>query len=135
MDEVVGKLVKFEDKNTVTMIVTDHGQFLQGSHGIHRNNGFIILHGGPIRKHLMKQAKVLDITPTVLYLSGLPVAQDMDGSVLVEAIDPGYLQKNPVTYISSYDDHKNQKDKKEAVDREVNEENMEQLKALGYVSD
>lgn len=133
MDDIVGKMVKYEDKNTVTMIVTDHGQFLQGSKGIHRNNGFIILHGGPVRKHLMRQASVLDITPTVLYLSGLPVGQDMDGSVLVEAFDPEYLQKNPIAYISSYEDHKNQREKKETFDREVNEENMEQLKALGYV--
>jgi len=34
----------------------------------------------------IKGASVLDITPTILELSGIPIGKDMDGKVLSEAI-------------------------------------------------
>jgi arylsulfatase A-like enzyme len=39
---------------------------------------------------------IYDIAPTVLYLLGIPVPDDMDGRVLREAIDEGYVSQNPV---------------------------------------
>jgi predicted AlkP superfamily phosphohydrolase/phosphomutase len=135
MDEVIGQLLQDADRNTATIIVTDHGQFLQGSQGIHQNNGFIILHGRPFRPHVISQAHVLDIAPTILYLEGLPVAQDMDGKVLVEAFHPEFLRRNPLTFRATYEDRRGQKQKPEVVNEELNRENREKLKALGYVSD
>jgi hypothetical protein len=37
-----------------------------------------------------------DVVPTVCYLLGLPLAQYMEGSVVIEAIDGEYLQTNPL---------------------------------------
>jgi hypothetical protein len=133
-DEVIGKLLRHADKNTVTMVVTDHGQALSGVKGVHRNNGFVILHGGPVRKHLMTSAHVLDVAPTVLYLLGLPVGQDMDGSVMLEAFEPQYLAQNPVSFHSTYEVLRAAGgEKQEMIDQESNKEGMEELKALGYI--
>lgn len=133
MDEAVGKLLQYNDQNTVTMIVTDHGQYSSGNHGKHRNNGFIVLHGKPVRKHVMGYANVVDVAPTVLYLMGAPVAQDMDGSVMVEAFDPAYLTKHPVLLTGTYEKPGENEQKEEIVDEERDEQEMEELKALGYV--
>ena len=48
-------------------------------------------------------ASVLDVTPTLLYLMGLPVARDMEGRVLTEILEPAFAQQNPVTFIPSYE--------------------------------
>jgi predicted AlkP superfamily phosphohydrolase/phosphomutase len=134
MDEVVGKLLQFQDKSTVTMIVTDHGQVAQGDKGVHANNGFILMQGAPVRRHKMKAADVLDITPTILYLMGFPVAQDMDGSAMIEAIDPGYLSRHPISFISTYDDYSTiSGEKEEVVNEQIEKEELEELKALGYI--
>jgi hypothetical protein len=135
MDETLGNLLPYADKNTVTMIVTDHGQFLgSGTAGLHKNNGFIILHGAPIRTHLLTRAHVLDIAPTILYLQGLPVPQDMDGSVLLEAMKPEYLGKNPPIYTRTYETLSTKvEEAAPLVDEEAEREGLEKLKALGYI--
>ena len=48
-------------------------------------------------------ASVLDVTPTLLYLLGLPVARDMDGRVLTEMLEPASARDHPVTFIPSYE--------------------------------
>ncbi|MHB8154885.1 MAG: alkaline phosphatase family protein [Candidatus Omnitrophota bacterium] len=74
--------------------------------GIHDSqDAVIIMSGKNIRRHVeLKNASVYDITPTTLYLLGLPVASDMQGNVLTSAIDPGLLKDSPVRYIDSYED-------------------------------
>ena len=37
-----------------------------------------------------------DMVPTVCYRRGLPVAQDMEGEVVVEAVDSEYLARHPL---------------------------------------
>ena len=46
---------------------------------------------------------MLDITPTILYLMGLPVARDMEGRVLSEILDDDFARSRPVTFIPSYE--------------------------------
>jgi hypothetical protein len=48
-------------------------------------------------------ASVLDVTPTILYLMGLPVARDMEGRVLTEILDEEFTRTHPITYIPSYE--------------------------------
>ncbi|MDX2437724.1 MAG: alkaline phosphatase family protein [Acidobacteriota bacterium] len=40
-----------------------------------------------------------DIAPTLCYLLGLPVAQYMEGSVLVDIIEPAFLTENPLRVV------------------------------------
>ena len=52
---------------------------------------------------VLRGASVLDIAPTILYLSGLPVARDMEGRVLTEMLDDDFARAHPVTFIPSYE--------------------------------
>jgi hypothetical protein len=66
-------------------------------------DGLIILYGTGIAAGAkLQRASVLDITPTLLYLLGLPIGQDMDGSLLNGAFEASLARSQPVTFISSY---------------------------------
>lgn len=133
MDEVIGRLIDAAPPDTTTVIATDHGQGLQGHKGIHRNNGFIILHGPQIKRHIIQQASVLDVTPTILYLLGLPVAQDMDGKVVLEALQPQFVTERPIALIPTFENRMAESEKREIVDSQANQEELENMKALGYI--
>jgi hypothetical protein len=133
VDEQLGALLAKAPEGTVTAIVTDHGQAPARTHGDHADNGFIILHGGPVTHRVLRPAQLVDVTPTLLYLLGLPVAQDMDGSVLVDAIEPGHLEANPVRYVRSYEQPFDLGQKEEIVDPQAMDEERERMEALGYV--
>jgi len=63
--------------------------------GSHRLNGVFMIAGGPARKGLVFDgAEIIDVAPTVLYLMGLPVPEDMDGRVLTECLDPNFVSQN-----------------------------------------
>jgi tetratricopeptide (TPR) repeat protein len=54
----------------------------------HRIEGILYLYGNAVRAHRrIDRPTLVDVTPTVLALSGLPVARDMPGRVLTEAVD------------------------------------------------
>jgi predicted AlkP superfamily phosphohydrolase/phosphomutase len=101
----------------------------------HRLDGVLMISGGPVRADFsFEGAKIVDVTPTVLYLMGLPVPEDMDGRVLTEAIDPVHLLANPIRYEATDDD-----DEVESFEAPVGFTEDEsaliarRLQALGYI--
>lgn len=48
-------------------------------------------------------ARTVDVAPTLLYLAGLPIARDLDGRVLTEAIEPVLLKRRPLSFLPSYE--------------------------------
>ncbi len=48
------------------------------------------------------RTSVVDITPTILYFLGLPVARDMEGFPRTDIFKPSFTGERPVTYIPSY---------------------------------
>jgi predicted AlkP superfamily phosphohydrolase/phosphomutase len=65
--------------------------------GIHRKYGISILSGeGVIPGSRIQEARIVDLAPTVLYLMDLPVPDDMDGKVLKQAFDEGFLKSHPI---------------------------------------
>jgi hypothetical protein len=66
--------------------------------------GFLMAVGDGIRPGVVLEgASVLDVAPTILYLSGLPVARDMEGRVLTEMLEDDFARAHPVTFIPSYE--------------------------------
>ncbi len=64
--------------------------------GSHRLHGVFMMAGGPVRQgHVFSGARIIDVAPTVLYLMGLPIPHDMDGTPLVDALDPDYVASRP----------------------------------------
>ena len=68
-----------------------------GNSGDHRMDGFIAMLGQQIKRGMRIQgASILDLAPTVLYLLGLPVPEDLDGRVLTEPLSDEFLARRPV---------------------------------------
>jgi predicted AlkP superfamily phosphohydrolase/phosphomutase len=68
---------------------------IRGDSGCHRRNGILIAWGAGIRSgEPVENARIVDLTPTILHLMGLPVPDDIDGHVLSEAL----AVRRPVEY-------------------------------------
>jgi predicted AlkP superfamily phosphohydrolase/phosphomutase len=73
--------------------------------GVHHKEGIFIACGPTIKKGAKpNNATIFDISPTVLFLMGFPVAKDMDGRVLTEIIENRVLLDNPINYVDTYED-------------------------------
>ncbi len=66
-------------------------------------DGALLMRGDGIRKgEAMPPGRIVDLLPTLLYLSGLPIARDFDGRVLTEAFEPALLQREPLAFLPTY---------------------------------
>jgi predicted AlkP superfamily phosphohydrolase/phosphomutase len=103
--------------------------------GDHRQEGVLIISGPRILGGQLEQdAKIEDIAPTILYLLGIEVPDDMDGRVLSEVFDESYFQAVPPKYTSA----QTESDLTESSDEEIYseeeaEEIRERLRSLGYL--
>jgi arylsulfatase A-like enzyme len=114
-------MLALADEDTVVIVISDHGfetvgklrheyEKLRGiGHvtGVHDTipppDGVIIMAGGPVKSaYEITGASVYDVAPTVLYLLGFPVAEDMVGDVLTDALDENWVNEHPPSYIPSY---------------------------------
>ncbi len=68
------------------------------------DDGFVLIRGaGVVHSDNPRSAMAVDVVPTVLYIAGLPVGRDMDGSVLSEAFSEDTLRKNPLSLVQTYE--------------------------------
>jgi predicted AlkP superfamily phosphohydrolase/phosphomutase len=67
--------------------------------GTHRLEGMTILNGPAFKAgHLAGGAGIADIAPTILHVLGVPVPDDMDGRVMVDALRDGPAVDRPIDY-------------------------------------
>jgi hypothetical protein len=90
-------------------------------------------------KHILKNKKiegatVYDITPTILYYMGFPVGRDMDGRVLVDAIEDSYLENRPARFIDTYEKYKNQTTQKPIRSLFDEDKIKDKMRSLGYIN-
>jgi predicted AlkP superfamily phosphohydrolase/phosphomutase len=99
--------------------------------GDHCLNGILLLMGSYIKENMkLDRANIYDVSPTILYLMGLPIPEDVDGEVLTQTIQPDFLQKNPVKYQKVTAEVK--EESKVYTDKEE-EKIKKRLKGLGYL--
>ena len=100
--------------------------------GTHRLDGIFMAMGDIIRQgEQIRNAQILDLAPTILYMLGQPIPDDMDGRVLIEILKEEFLQKNPPRYDRSrYDTTTNEI---VAYSDEESQNVAEMLKGLGYL--
>ena len=78
-------------------------RWASGTHG-DAPDGVILAMGDGIRPGTtLRSSSVLDVTPTILYLMGLPVARDMEGRILTEMLQDDFMRAHPVSFIPSYE--------------------------------
>lgn len=142
LDRFLGELVARLEPGTVVILASDHGHSPTLFHAMdtqHRHGppGILVMAGGPVRRGgELDDAHVYDLYPTVLHLLGLPVPETAAGRVLEEALQPGFLRARPVRTVPSYQALLPAflPAAGEGADAEARrEEELEKLKALGYV--
>jgi len=69
------------------------------SNSRHLPDGVFMIKGPDVKKGgRIKDARIIDLAPTILYLMGVAVPEDMDGVALTDCLEPGFLADNPVTF-------------------------------------
>ncbi|MGH9867732.1 MAG: tetratricopeptide repeat protein [Candidatus Polarisedimenticolia bacterium] len=141
-DELLGRVLSLADERTVIVVCSDHG-FRTGSNrpssdpriemggaaDWHRKFGILIASGPGVRRGVtLDDASILDITPTLLAVLGLPVAQDMAGHVIAAMFESAV----PVQTIASYESG-GERSGSEPIASALDEEIRARLTALGYV--
>jgi predicted AlkP superfamily phosphohydrolase/phosphomutase len=70
-----------------------------GMTGIHKMNGILIARGQSLQRgRRIEGAQILDIFPSVLYLMGMVIPEDVDGKVLHQMFTEEFLQQHPIRY-------------------------------------
>jgi len=107
--------------------------------GVHRQEGILAMYGRDIRKgHNIGTVHGYDIAPTVLYLVGLPYAQDMDGQVLLDSVKNAFKLINRISTVTTFDNPDEIRQIRMAnmegkADEVFDEEIEARMRALGYV--
>ncbi len=148
-DMMLTRLVELAGPDALVLVCSDHG-FQSGSLRPvgnpndpagptfwHREYGMFVLHGPGVRRdERIYGATLLDLAPTLLTLAGLPVGADMDGKVLLEALeDPAPPKTIPSWEDVPGDDGKHPPDFQWTAPPQEAYETMRQMAALGYVDD
>jgi predicted AlkP superfamily phosphohydrolase/phosphomutase len=101
--------------------------------GEHLPNGILVMKGPHIKKGIkVVDTQIVDLFPTVLYLLNLPIPENIDGKILVQAIKDEFLEKNEGKYLKYIADNDTEAETTEYSDEE---ETLiqERLRSLGYI--
>jgi len=137
-DRFLGRLLATVGPETVVIVASDHGHSPTIVHSLytqHRHGppGILLMRGGPVKHGLALQgADIYDLFPTVLYLLGLPVPEDVSGKVLLDALDPGFVRRHPVRRVPAY---AGLSPRLPGASRSgsMNEREIDKLRSLGYI--
>jgi predicted AlkP superfamily phosphohydrolase/phosphomutase len=83
--------------------------------------------------HIVDGITTLDITPTLLHIAGMPIAEDMDGRIVSELIDETSLDSDSITTIPTYHLGKELNIIDDSAENQRRKKLEERLKALGYM--
>ena len=144
-DMMLGRLLSFVDEDTTVLLISDHGfhpdhlrpkgipKIPAGPALEHSPYGIIVAKGPNIKKdHTIYAASLIDITPTLLTIYGLPVAKDMDGKILKDL----FIEVPKIEEIESWeliDGDSGMHSPDMLNDQTVSQEALDQLIELGYI--
>lgn len=146
-DMMLGRLMELAGEDTNIILVSDHGFHPDHNRpkGIpkepagpaieHSPYGIIVMNGPDVRVDgSIFGASLLDITPTILSMYGLPVAEDMDGKILTNAFDKLDIMDPIKSWENILGD-----DGRHPENMEINKDDaraeLQQLIELGYIED
>ncbi|HUK55199.1 MAG TPA: alkaline phosphatase family protein [Nitrospiria bacterium] len=104
--------------------------------GTHRHEGIFFASGKGIKKGLLAAPRsILDVAPTLLYSIGLPVPEDLEGSVATEIFKPEVFQEMPIRIGSPTlaPDNSRDQEKQATMTAAEQAQVMDRLKTLGYM--
>ncbi len=152
-DRLLGEVLERLSARSTVMVLSDHG-FANGKERPqdllpyveagrpgrwHTLEGVWLLWGPPVRPGPLAGPPVrLDqITPTLLRLLSLPLADDMPGSPLESALTSRFLDEHPATHVASYEGGDQARTRGLTPltgQADASDEMMARLRALGYLA-
>jgi predicted AlkP superfamily phosphohydrolase/phosphomutase/tetratricopeptide (TPR) repeat protein len=144
-DMMLERMLELAGDDVTVMLISDHGFHPDHLRPTslpkepaapaleHSPYGIVVLNGPNIKKDdRIYGASILDVTPTLLTMYGLPVGNDMDGNVMVNAFTESVIPDRVDSWEGiSGNSGEHPKDKQE--DPYAAAEAMEQLVELGYI--
>ncbi|MAE71503.1 MAG: hypothetical protein CME06_13680 [Gemmatimonadetes bacterium] len=101
--------------------------------GAHNLDGIVVAHGPLVRSGAeIPRSSIYDVTPTMLFGAGLPVAEDMPGKPLTGLFTEEFLASHPITSVPTYEVEGARPGGEE--EKEMPEALKEHLRSLGYIS-
>ena len=144
-DEMLGTLLRKAGGDTTVVLLSDHGfhpdhlrptsipDIPAGPAIEHRDFGILAISGPRVKKYeTLHGASVLDVTPTILTLYGLPIGEDMDGKVLSQA----FVKEPEIARIPSWEEVRGADGRHPPhtlLDPVAAQETLERMIALGYI--
>jgi len=132
-DRKLGRYLATLEAETNVLIVSDHGFDFDLDHHREAPPGIFVAVGPAFSHHRQVEGlTVFDIAPLSLHLLGLPLAEDMPGTVrgrYREALKPGYLKRHAVATIPTYGSRQTGETQGEELDEGLQKE----LESLGYL--
>lgn len=145
IDDLIGQYLKIIPEDGIIFIASDHGfqsgrgrpksnpeDMALGAPQWHRKVGVYIISGKDIFKGKGELVLIKDIAPTILYLQGLPIPEDMEGKVILKPFQ-NILNKRKIEYIKTYESSKSRPEFVQKISKEEVQERLKELKALGYI--
>jgi hypothetical protein len=131
INEGIEESDEFASPDGTTFQVADFVDDMRLS-GTHRLEGVLMISGDGVKAgHRIRNASLVDVAPTLLYVMGSAVGADMDGGVLAECFEADHLEANPIKTVPSRDGDVPLPGS--GVEGEMPEAVRERLRALGYV--
>jgi predicted AlkP superfamily phosphohydrolase/phosphomutase len=139
-DAFLARILSHVGPDDTVVIVSDHGAGpvekydpAKGLSGSHRIEGIIIAAGPPIRHgEVIDPPSVLDVTPTILHLLGLPAGRDMPGRVITEMFKPEWAHAHPPQRIATWEPAHRKIDRY-PIASPADEHIKDKLRSLGYI--
>lgn len=65
-------------------------------------DGFLLAYGAAVAPGRHQRGSIVDVTPTMLYFLGLPVARDMEGFARADLFSAAFTAERPIAFIPTY---------------------------------
>ncbi|MDH3284804.1 MAG: alkaline phosphatase family protein [Acidobacteriota bacterium] len=142
VDERLGGLLERVDDDTTLVVCSDHGfgpartaaAIARELSGVHRMKGIVILYGrGVVPGAPIEGASVYDLAPTILALLRQPLAGDMRGRALLDALDENARLAADLPPVATYETGETSAGEAQPIESPTDDAMLEQLRSLGYI--
>jgi hypothetical protein len=137
-DAMLGDILEMVPDDAVVMVLSDHGhvpvfgEFRRSGAHSHAPPGILVMSGPDVRDGVVPdRTSVYDIFPTLMWLRGLPVEEEMRGRALLECFDPEVVDRHELRKIRSFGPR--EVDDGTSRTSPINDYLLEKLRSLGYV--
>jgi hypothetical protein len=141
IDTFLGMLLEKMNEDVWLFVASDHGAepaadannpHRRGRPGAHTTaaKGIFFLRGPHVKPgEVLERGDPYDLMPTLAWLLGIPLAEELEGTPLFEAFADEFVAARPVRQTDSY----GSREKQASMESEVDETMLESLRALGYI--